>query len=336
LDIEGLSLSLEAVQVTSITEDYNSGSVLGGSYNTAKATVADPPVTNFTKAFLSYKIKDTTFILGEKALNLDTQRFIGSVGWRQMPQTFGMFSITQKVDKDISLMGALLYRRNGITPENDKKYRRGSGILRADYTYAKNTRVTGYAYLLEDLHSTYGANVFGKVDIEDVKITYRAEYALQRDPVVGNTSAIDIQSDYYNVEVGGKAGSMFSKLGYEVLGDKKSGTNGFSAPYATGHKFNGWADVLLGRAGGGHNDGLKDLYVTVGYGSKSFGKTMVVYHKFDSSVNGVDLGSEIDLLYKKKLNENVALVAKAAIYSKGGSTTTSDTKKYWLMTTVGL
>ena len=38
---------------------------------------------------------------------------------------------------------------------------------------------------------------------------------------------------------------------------------------------------------------------------------MLVYHKFDSVKNDVDFGSEIDLLYKKKLAPKVNFARKS-------------------------
>ena len=90
-NIDGLSAVFEATKVTAVTDDFNSSSEKGGNLKADKATVIDPPITSFTKAYLRYKLNNTTFIVGEKPLNLDTQRFIGSVGWRQTPQTFGGF-----------------------------------------------------------------------------------------------------------------------------------------------------------------------------------------------------------------------------------------------------
>ena len=92
----------------------------------------------------------------------------------------------------------------------------------------------------------------------------------------------------------------------------------------------------MGETLNGNSDGLKDLNLTLGYATKSFGKSMIVYHKFDSAVNSVDFGSEIDLLYKKKIHSQIDLILKVALYDNGDNTIFSDTKKYWIMTTIEL
>ena len=335
VDIDGLSVSFEATKVTPLIDDYHSSSSKSGNFNPSLATIIDPPITNFTKAFLRYKFKQTTLVLGEKPLNLDTQRFIGSVGWRQMPQTFGMFAVSHKINSQLSVLGALLYRRNGIKPENDKQYNRGSGILHTEFVHSGPLTVTGYAYLLESIHNTYGANIKGEFDISPLIVSYRAEYALQKNPSVGNTSATTLDTNYYNLEIGVKNNHLFSKIGFEVFGEKGNGSTGFSTPYATGHKFNGWSDVLLGKISSGNNDGLKDFNLTIGYESQSFGKGMFVYHKFDSVINTTNFGSEVDFLYKKKIFSQIDFLLKIALYDNGDNSSLVATNKYWIMTIIG-
>ena len=331
--VKNLSVNLEATKITAINNDYNSGSKEGGHYNSDKATVIDPPVMNLTKAFLSYKMKNTTFELGEKPLNLDTQRFIGSVGWRQMPQTFGVFSVHHKSSEKLSVLGAWLYRRNGIKPELDKGYKHGSGLFHTTYTVSPLVNLVGYTYFLEDIHNTYGINMKGNVNVNSLNVFYRAEYAKQGGPGSGVRT---IDTDYVSLEAGAKALGFVSKLGYEVFGDKGRGDAGFSTPYATGHKFNGWSDVLLGKTLSGNDDGLRDVYLAIGYESNLFGKSMVAYHKFNSKENSVALGSEIDILYKKKVSSNVSFLLKMALYNNDGNTSFDNTKKYWFMTTIDL
>mgnify|MGYP003337540452 CR=1 FL=1 len=138
MDIDNLKLVLEATKATSLGQDYNSDSVLGGNYNTSKATVLDPPFSAITKGYLKYKMGNTIFFAGQKQLNLDNQRFIGSVNWRQMPQSFGVLGAKYIISDNIKVKGAVLYRRDGVIPENNKKYKRGSVILHGSYKKSKS------------------------------------------------------------------------------------------------------------------------------------------------------------------------------------------------------
>ena len=51
--------------------------------------VADPEATEVNQVYLTYGgVPDTTLRFGRRAINLDNQRWIGSVGFRQNEQTF--------------------------------------------------------------------------------------------------------------------------------------------------------------------------------------------------------------------------------------------------------
>ena len=52
--------------------------------NTDRGVVADTDGTAFNQAWVAYTgIDDTTLKFGRQRINLDNQRFVGGVGWRQ-------------------------------------------------------------------------------------------------------------------------------------------------------------------------------------------------------------------------------------------------------------
>ena len=54
--------------------------------------VADPKGTELNQGYVQYKgIDNVGLKLGRQRINLDNQRFIGGVGWRQQEQTFDAF-----------------------------------------------------------------------------------------------------------------------------------------------------------------------------------------------------------------------------------------------------
>ncbi|MGH8135011.1 MAG: alginate export family protein, partial [Steroidobacteraceae bacterium] len=59
--------------------------------------VADPEGTDLNQAYLQYAgPAGTTVRLGRQRIKLDTERFIGSVAWRQNEQTYDAFSLETK------------------------------------------------------------------------------------------------------------------------------------------------------------------------------------------------------------------------------------------------
>jgi hypothetical protein len=326
MGVNGLSTYLEVTSVNNLGADNYAPE--DASYD----TIPDPAIARMTQAYVDHKAGDTLIRAGRQMVNLDDQRFVGAVGWRQMFQTFDALSVVDNSVKGLTLLGSYVWERQGITDALSMNTK--SVLLNAKYKVSDSVTVAGYGYLLGSIHDTYGVRVTGKIPAGDVKLGYDVSYAMQKDATLeyGNNTAADIDADYYNVALNGKAGGVIFGAGYEVLGEADgSSTKGFTTPLATLHKFQGWADVYLSRTAGSNNEGLEDLSLKIGYADKSFGKVLAVYHKFDAqSGANDDLGSEIDVLYATKVPgfNNLKALAKAAFFSKGD--TGNDVEKYWV------
>ncbi|NOR55787.1 MAG: hypothetical protein GQ531_06215 [Sulfurovum sp.] len=302
--------------------------------------VADPSQTRVTQAYLDAKAGETLFRLGRQTVNLDNQRFVGSVDWRQMPQTFDAIAIVDTTSiENFSFVGAYVDRVNtifddGVTKVNS--FDTSTAILNAGYTFNAHAHLTGYAYLVGSIHDTYGLALTGAPTVGDVKLNYRAEYAIQGDASLEVDSVqADADASYYSLALGANYNGFLAGVNYEVL----SGTNGldgntaFSTPLATLHKFNGFADIFLATP----TEGLRDANIMIGYKADGFGVAKIIYHDFDSDEGSTDLGSEIDFLYKTKVPGlvDVSLLLKGSLFSKGDITApglaSKDVSKFWAM-----
>jgi len=300
--------------------------------------IADPQQARMTQAYLDFKLPAKTIVrAGRQEVNLDNQRFVGSVGWRQMFQTLDAVAVVSAPVDGLSMVGAYIYGINGIKDQpTSGATDTASGVVNVSYKIADPIKVTAYAYLLASIHDTYGISATGKIKLGDsANVSYRAEYAMQSDPTL-EYQVKDVKADatYMNVDVAGSVAGIFAGVNYEVLsGSKDGGADGktaFSTPLATLHKFNGWADVFLT---GTPSGGLTDTNVRIGYKAKGIGKIMGVYHMFTAGndmadangANSTDLGTEMDLLYANKVPGVAGLsgLVKAALYSKGKVATNS-------------
>ncbi|WP_345987762.1 hypothetical protein WCX18_10980 [Sulfurimonas sp. HSL1-2] len=332
LAVEGTLLGLEGltakVGMTSVNNfGYNDYAPQDATYD----LILDPQQAILTEGYLAYTAADTTLLAGRSFVNLDDQRFVGTVGWRQMERAYDTVTLTNGSIEGLSLMASWIYGYQGVNanPTTDT----GSLLLHATYSAGKALSVTGFGYMLADIHDTYGLRVSGDIALDGVTLNYAASYAKQSDASL--TYALDdapeIDAAYYDVALGANISGLIVGAEYEVLGDAESNsTKGFTTPLATLHKFQGWADVFLGRTSGSNNDGLADLSGTLGYAAAGFGKVLGVYHKFDAlSGANKDLGSEFDVLYANKVPgvKDLAFLAKAAFYSKGD--TGNDVTKVW-------
>jgi len=323
--IKGLDGNLEATNVShfGIVDDYRPEK---SDYD----VIMDPAQTRITQSHLAYKSGQTTVIFGRKMLGLDNQRYIGHVGWRQMPQTYDMVAVTDNSIKNLNLTGGYVTRVNRIT--KDGKLDTNSVILNAAYTVVPELKVTPYAYLLSSIHDTFGIRATGKTAFSGVKLSYEAEYAIQnkatlKEESMGNVKP-DHEADYYKLGAKANYSDFFVSLNYEVLGEKEGSEGGaFNTPLATLHAMNGWADKFLKTPAAG----LVDTSLTVGYLSKKYGRLIGFFHNFESDDGGLDYGSEFDLVYAYKLSKKLNLMAKGAFYKEGDDLKNGDTNKYWLM-----
>ena len=343
--IKGLKAQIEATNVSAFIDNYNSTSAAGNN-NPKYAVVIDPPITRITQANLTYTTGKTTFIVGRKMVTLDNHRFIGNVGWRQMPQTYGVIAVVDNSIKNLNLLGALVYERLGIKDELNTEWSLGDApiLLHASYTVSKALKVTAYDYMLTDIHDTYGLRLTGITPVSSgIKISYVAEYAKQTNPTKKdkwNSATQDVDSYYYNIGIGGYMSGFILGAHLETLGEyqgNKAGGKGFSTPLATAHKFQGWSDVLLPLEIKGNPNGLRDFYISAGYKAKDFGKGLIRFHRY-RSVGGSDYGNEWEFLYVRKLTKRLGFLAKAALYKAGDDlgfpvndpTKNKDVSKYWL------
>jgi len=106
---------------------------------------------------------------------------------------------------------------------------------------------------------------------------------------------------------------------YELLGSD-SGIAAFQTPLATGHIFNGFADVFLVTPA----TGLQDFFVQAKYKVpvqsggpfSTFGGLLLIaqYHEYRSAVQSIDYGSEFDFYAYLPLREGFYAQAKFADY----------------------
>ena len=334
LGVDGLGAQLEMTNVSNFGFDNYAPESAGYSI------VADGEQTRVTQANISYTKGGFVGVAGRKGVNLDNQRFIGTVGWRQMPQTYDLASVAYKGIEKLDLMAAYVWQVNRIFDRDlgglkVPNFDTNTVLLHAAYEVSPALTITAYDYMVASFADHIGIRATGGTTLDNgVKLNYMAEYAKQNDPSLTEESAPfndaePVQdADYYRFGLSGSHLGFTVGACYEVLGEAGSGTNSFNTPLATLHAHNGWADMFLSTPA----DGLEDLSFKLGYADKTFGKILGVYHKFDSDAGSVDYGSEFDVVYRKSVMKDVTMMLKGAMYAKGDAATSYvDTNKYWVM-----
>lgn len=347
----GLSSLVEADNVARIgNESFNSTRNGQKEYS----VVPDPDGTEINQALLRYDHKYGSAVAGRQRINLDNQRFIGSVAWRQNEQTYDGGLLQLKPLAGLTLTSAYIDNINTVFgPENGKYDNKTnpanidghSQLFNAQYVVMPELTVTAYTYLLDlDNIATNMASAVGTLSSQTSGLrlsgvvsgfTYAAEFAQQED-YGDNPNQLD--SDYYLAELGYTVAGVAVKAGYEVLGGGDNGNSNvknsnlaFQTPLATKHAFQGWADVFLTTPA----DGIEDAYI--GATAPLLGGTVqAVYHDFSAQQGGDNYGEELDISYGHPVPgvKGLVALAKYANYDSADNSVSSfnnvDTQKFWL------
>jgi Alginate export len=331
------SFLVEGEGTLAISQKYNSG--LNGK--TLYPIVADPQNIELNRAQVQFKgIAKTVVTLGRQRINLDDQRFVGAVGWRQNEQTFDAVRIEYSGIKNVKADVTYAWSDRtiwgvdgfGIRPQAVS----GDNIF-ANLSYKhKFGTLTGFAYLVDQdelavqgfrlSSQTYGVRFSGAAPLsKTTKLTYTASYAKQADY---HRNPNNYSADYMLGEFGLEAKGFKLLGGYEVLGaDAGVALTSFQTPLATLHKFNGWADKFLTTPA----NGLRDAYATFGYSKPKVGPFDSVaftgsFHKFTSERLSVDYGNEVNAQFALKMKKYTFTLKYADYKAKAFAT---DTKKFW-------
>ncbi|MEX6500983.1 hypothetical protein [Pseudomonas zhanjiangensis] len=329
----GLSALIEADNVSRLGEaSYNSTRNGQSQYS----VVADPDGSEINQALLRYDHALGSAVVGRQRINLDNQRFVGGVAWRQNEQTYdGVLGQLKPID-GLTLSYAYLDNINSVFGPGNGQYDSAgnpanieghSHLLNAQYVLMPELTLTAYQYRLgldnllggKQSSQTTGLRASGAI----AGVSYALEYAQQRDYA---DNPLDLDSDYYLAELGYTVKGVALRAGYEVLGgDSGPGNRAFQTPLATKHAFQGWADLFLGTPA----DGVKDAYV--GAVIPLFGGSLQAwYHDFRAEQGSSQYGEELDLAYGHPIPGVKGLSGLVKYAGYDADDFAVDTDKLWL------
>jgi hypothetical protein len=332
---------IEAEGTLAIIEDYNSGvNGLPGP------VIADPQTVELNRAqFQLTGIPKTVITAGRQRINLDDQRFVGNVGWRQNEQTYDAARIEWsgikgvKADLTYSWGVNTIWGADGFGAR--QKRISGDNILGNLSYKGKDFGITGFGYLVDqdefavqsfrNSSKTFGVRANATVPLGKAKLGLLASYAKQSDY---NHNPNNYSADYLLGEAVLDVAGFKLTGGYEVLGaDSGLAFTSFQTPLATLHKFNGTADKFLVTP----PNGLRDLYFGV---AKSFTlkalrglNAAITWHDFRSDRLSQKYGSEWNAQMGWKIGKKLSFLAKYANYQRDGAANfagDADTEKFWV------
>jgi hypothetical protein len=296
--------------------------------------IADPQEDlALTQAYVKWQgLTKTDLAFGRQVINLDNQRWVGRVDWRQLGQTFDSVTVASKILPNAELFYGYVFHVNRVfgTRPATGIWDTSTHLINASYQPFDWLKVVGYGYLLDIQESatsssnTFGFRAEGKHPLmENLAALYAGEFAHQTD-AANNT--VDYGLNYYVVEPGlNWKQQLTGKVGYEVL--EGNGTRAVQASLGTLHAFNGWADKFLVTP----NGGLEDLYVSAAYTFKGIaphidGTTVkVIWHDYNANNSGAHYGNEWNAEIAQTFFSHYTLGLKYADYQADSLFT--DTRK---------
>ena len=329
------SLLAEAEATIAPVNDYNAfpfALPASDQSRPSHSVVADPENAELNRLQLQYRFREGAVTIGRQRINLDDQRWVGSVGWRQNEQTFDAVRGEARLGPVAADLTYAISQRSIFGEDAGPRTAVDGDFVFAGLS-ARQGAVQGklFAYLLDfdesfalaNSSQTYGGIVSAAVPLRgDARINLRASYARQSN--YGNT--FNYAADYWSLEAGTSLAGFNLAGGWEQLGSDNG--RAVQTPLATLHKFNGWADMFLTIPA----NGLRDLYVSVG---RTFNDVQVLpglnanltFHQFDSAVGGFDYGNEWDASVGFRAGP-FGVLLKFADYDAEGFGV--DTRKVWL------
>ncbi len=296
-----------------------------------REVIADPQTSELNQLWVSYKgLPDTEIKAGRQVINLDDQRFVGAVSWRQMEQTFDSGLITNTSIENLTLKVAYIGQVQNIWSQLEAVQ---LPFANMNYKVKDLATINVYGFWLSDYNEgqtgrsaqTYGLSAAGSPKItEHIKLHYRAEYSFQTN-LANNPNSFTLGR--YSLMGGASFMGVTLKGAVEELG--ANGTQAFQTPFGTNHLFQGWADLFLVTP----KDGVRDINATLG--GKLFGtKLAFVYHDFQSVTNSIDYGNEYDFVISKKFGKHYKILTSYAYYdadeANGLPAFNENVHKFWL------
>ncbi|QQL44860.1 alginate export family protein [Sulfuriroseicoccus oceanibius] len=305
---------------------------LGGDYaefpgfNNGRTVIADPDNYELNRAQLHYAHESYgALTVGRQYINLDDQRFVGAVGWRQNSQTFDAVTVNLTALEHVTVSYSWIDRVNRIFGDkspsaNLKRWKSDSHLIHVATDSMPGGKLVGFAYLLDfesapaSSSNTYGLTYSGQTDTAlagSQSWHYLASSAYQED--AGNNPD-SYGAWYFRGETGLNWAKVTSGIGAEVLGSD-NGDAAFQTPLGTNHKFNGFADAFLTTP----DSGLRDFYCWVGGTCPLKVNHKLIFHYFQGDHGRGHIGNELDYVATKQLYPGISVTGKLA-YLDGQNT----------------
>jgi len=288
-------------------------------FNAGRTVVADGETFDLNQLFLGYESDAFGLKLGRQVVNLDNQRFVGAVGWRQNDQSFDAVRATLRPVEGLEISYLWNWQGNRIFGSQApalalRRFHADSHFLNLAYKGLPELTLAAYGYAIRLRNAsalssdTVGLYADGSRPLGGGRsLLYRVEFAYQTDN--GDTEGPGFGETYLHLRLGLKQGDAQGGFAFESLGG--DGIRSLNTPLATLHGFNGWTDTFLSTPA----DGLRDYSLWLAGPLPGGLEARVEGRIYTAQDNGQKYGDEIGLMLKRKLGDRLVALLKGSFYS---------------------
>lgn len=291
-----------------------------GESNRGTILIADPSGTELNQMFLAYRFaKGLRARIGRQPISYGDERFVGTVAFRQNHQTFDAISLNHVSSDDWALNYAYVINVNRIFGDGADDSPAGQLGDHEQNTHLLNVVFKGwpigeletYAYLIDNKDfqrasaDTYGMRFNGSVRPQRLTYLYTLEHASQH-------SRSDNPRDYSAKFWRASAGISYKRISFQLTQERLGSDDdtGFITPFATLHRFQGWADKF---AAATPDEGLVANFLTIAGRWPGF-RYRIQYHDFDTDIGSQNIGREFGLHVQHRIRQDFLVGIKYADY----------------------
>ena len=329
----GLDLLGDRVSGHFILQDSR---ILGASENSAGITNTTVSAF-FHQAYFTFKTQRQEYKVGRFELPLGNQRIIAKNNWNNIGRSFEGILVKRKNRFGDSRLFILPIVETKDTYHNDLKDNTLSGIYWTIPMTNLNegSAIEPYIINYQDSLSQFSYNLFGaRADLKKGQFNLEGEYALQ------NSSSIS--ADLLSVNLGFRFKNIdwlnSLTLGTDQVSGDDLGTEimeGFSKYFGARHKHHGYYDYKMHKKYFGHShEGLKEYNLKGKFNFFKNTNLLIAYHDFSSNIGNIKYGQELDIIFKRKLVEELSSEFGVAFYAPNNSEETLSF--YYFMITASL
>ena len=273
---------------------------------TAYPVVADAETYELNRLQLTNtSIADTTLTVGRQRINLDDQRFVGNVGWRQNEQTYDSVRVVNKTIPNLTVDLTYVDQVNRVFGKDSPVGRYNGVELSRERVVSDAGRQAHRVCVPAGFRrgaarfvaKRWALRFTGERPVKKIKVAWLASYARQQERA---NNPLSFEEDFYTLELTGTFRQYSVGAGLRGDGGRRRAGLHHAARHASqvrrlggqvSHHAAERPRAALRDAGLPDERRRRARYAV---------RQRSVYHQFQSDRLGIDYGSEVDLQLQAK------------------------------------